>query len=78
MLEAANQAAENELRRRAEKRHQLQLTVPFCLKIESGDVWTCSGIGPDFDGGWIAIEVEQTISESGSQTRASAERVLGW
>jgi hypothetical protein len=76
--ESADQIAYNELRRRAEKRHQLQFTVPFCLKIESGDVWTCQNIGPDFDGNYIFLEAEQSIGEGGSQTRASAERCLAW
>jgi hypothetical protein len=75
--ESADEIAYNELRRRAEKRHSLQITVPFCLKVESGDVWTCQGIGPDFDGGWIAIEVEQSKGDL-SQTRGSFEKVLGW
>jgi hypothetical protein len=78
MIQSANEIAYNELRRRAEKRHSLQLTVPFCLKIESGDVWVCSGIGPDFDGNWINIETEMSIGDSGSQTRGSFEKCLGW
>jgi len=77
-IQQANFIAYNELRKRAEKRHSLQLTVPMALMIEAGDVWTMQQIGPDFDGNWIAIEVEQTISESGSQTRCSFEKCLGW
>jgi hypothetical protein len=78
MQQTADALAYNELRRRAEKRHSLQITVPFCLKIESGDVWTMSNIGQDFDGNWIAIDIEQAISDAGSQTRGSFEKCLGW
>jgi hypothetical protein len=76
--ESADKIAYNELRRRAEKRHSLQITFPLCLKVESGDVWVCSGIGPDFDGNWIAIEAEMSVADSGSQTRGSFEKCLGW
>jgi hypothetical protein len=65
-------------RRRAEKRHSLPISLPFCLKIESGDVWKISGVGPDWDGSWLAIEVEQAIADSGSTTRASYEKCLNW
>jgi hypothetical protein len=76
--QAADALAYNELRRKAEKRHSLLISLPFCLKIESADVWKISGVGPDWDGSWIAIEVEQAISDSGSTTRPSFERCLNW
>jgi len=79
MIESANEIAYNELRRRAEKRHQLQIALPFCLRIESADVWTMQSIGPDFDGNYIAIEVEQSKDgDGGSQTRATFEKCLNW
>jgi len=81
MTTSADQKAQYELRLRAEKRHQLRIVLPFCLKIESGDVWTMQGIGKDFDGlPWIGIETEQTKSgdETGSQTGVTFERCLGW
>jgi hypothetical protein len=77
-IDSANEIAYNELRRRAEKRHQLQFTVPFNVKVESADVWTCQNIGSDFDGNYIILEAEHAIGDGGSQTRGSAERCLGW
>jgi hypothetical protein len=78
MIQSPNEIAYNELRRRAEKRHQLQFTVPFNVKVESADVWTCQNIGPDFDGNYIVLEAEHAIGDGGSQTRGSAERCLAW
>jgi hypothetical protein len=80
MTTDADQKAQYELRLRAEKRHQLRIQLPFCLKIESGDVWTMQGVGREFDGNWIGIETEQTktADETGSQTGATFERCLGW
>ena len=74
----ANLIAYNELRRRAEKRHSLMLTVPLALNLEAADVWVMQGIGQDFDGSFILLDAEQLSGESGSQTKASFERVLGW
>jgi hypothetical protein len=81
MTTDADQKARYELRLRAEKRHNLRIQLPFCLKIESGDVWTMQGIGKDFDGlPWIGIETEQTKAgdETGSRTGVTFERCLGW
>jgi hypothetical protein len=78
MTDAATLRARYELRLRAEKRHQLQITLPLCLRIESGAVWTMQGIGLSFDGNWINIETEHQKGESGSETRATFERCLGW
>jgi hypothetical protein len=79
-ITTADQKAQYELRLRAEKRHSLRITLPFCLKLESGANWNMQGVGKDFDGKWIGIEVEQTTSgeATGSQTSATFERCLGW
>jgi hypothetical protein len=77
MTTSAEEKARYALRLKAEKRHQLQISLPLSLRIESGAVWIMQGIGVDFDGPWIAIEVEHQIGES-SETRAVYERVLGW